>query len=218
MTHKARATPILARAQRIISSRGELPPCRYINLIKLKAQGLTNREIGKLLGIHETQVSAKLPEAIDWVESGCPPSHDRRTWGIYQPHGTQKRLPKQAPPPPPARLSKAALADESRFTRLLAMCYQLSRSPATVGQLASTYQTSERTIERDLVLLQELGFEVERRGRGKGLQLVEGVELPLSVIERMFPDLAPATRRPAKTPAAKPPETAAESYGPSEVW
>lgn len=185
---RGRSSPVLTKARQILATRKDLPACRYVNLIKLKAQGMTNKEIGKLLGIHEVQVSSKLPEAIDWVESGCHPSHDRRTWGIYAPSKPKApskaaKTPVRAPRP---EAEPENQSEESRFTRLLGLLYKLSSEPATVGQLAVEHQATERTIQRDLVLLRSLGFQVERLGRGKGVRFTEGIELPSSVVTKLF--------------------------------
>lgn len=68
----------------------------------------------------------------------------------------------------------------NRFDRILGIVLQLRSQQATsAGKLASQFGVSRRTIYRDIETLSLLGVPVySRRGRGGGIQLLEGYFLP----------------------------------------
>ena len=58
------------------------------------------------------------------------------------------------------------MGQEAKSARLLQMAEALKLRPMRVGELARRFGVSERTVERDLEALLELGFPVERLARG----------------------------------------------------
>ncbi|BCZ93072.1 DNA-binding transcriptional regulator (plasmid) [Thermus thermophilus] len=58
------------------------------------------------------------------------------------------------------------MGQEAKSARLLQMAEALKLRPMRVGELARRFGVSERTVERDLEALLDLGFPVERLARG----------------------------------------------------
>jgi len=58
------------------------------------------------------------------------------------------------------------MGQEAKSARLLQMAEALKLRPMRVGELARRFGVSERTVERDLEALRDLGFPVERLARG----------------------------------------------------
>lgn len=74
-----RQTPVTIRCERI-AQQPDLPDCLFTRVIRLKARGLTTKEVALIVGEKAATVSGKLLEAIDWVQRGCPESERKNRW------------------------------------------------------------------------------------------------------------------------------------------